>query len=171
MTANVAVSCKMVEKSQTKEIKDVRDAKHLEKDQLKEIRDKRLEKPVTDKSLVTDKAAAHDKTLVEKRIEGKFTDGKLVEGGGPGGGLGGGLGAQSDAAFAQLEERVSALEAAMNSLSGAPTPQAYIGSQLRPDLSQSALAGEADYSQIHDQMRLGARDAKRTYDTKLKEQK
>jgi immune inhibitor A len=149
ITANVAVKCKSVEKSLSK---DVRDTKRVEK-----RIEKRPEKPLIDKS------AAFDKGFTE----GKFSEGKFAEGGG----LGGGFGAPSDPALARLEARVSALEAAVGSLSGAPTAQPFIGSQLRPDLSEGALAAEEDYSQLHDMMRQGSAEAKRHYDTKLKENK
>ena len=160
MTANVAVKCKQIEKLITK---DIRDTKLIEKDRLKEIREKRPEKPQIDKS------SARDKGLIEKTVDGKFSDGKLVEGGGLGGGLGGG-GSQSELAIAHLEARVSALESALSGQSGVPAPQPFIGSQLRPDLSQGAFSAEEDFSEFHEQMRQGSADAKRQYDTKLKEQ-
>jgi immune inhibitor A len=165
MTATVAVKCKIVEKLVTKEVKDLRDVKVSEKAPIKELREKRLEKPQIDKS------SARDKGLTEKIADGKFSDGKLTEGGGLGGGLrGGGGGSPSDLAIAHLEARVSALESALSGPSGAPAPQPFIGSQLRPDLSQGALSAEEDFSEIHEQMRQGSADAKRQYDTKLKEQ-
>ena len=164
MTANVAVKCKLIEKLVTKEAKDLRDTKLSEKERLKELREKRLEKPQIDKS------SARDKALTEKIADGKFSDGKLTEGGGLGGGLRGGGGSPSDLAIAHLEARVSALESALSGPSGAPAPQPFIGSQLRPDLSQGALSAEEDFSQFHEQMRQGSAEAKRQYDTKLKEQ-
>ena len=97
-----------------------------------------------------------------------------------GGGLAGGAGRPSP-----IESRLSALEQAVASLiagsgqggqqGGFPAGQQqptepFIGQELRPDLTGSALSGEQDYSQLHNQMRCGSRDAKRLYDTKLKEQ-
>jgi hypothetical protein len=147
MTANVAVKCKTIEKSLVKDGKDVRD-KALEKTQVKEIRDKplvdkRLEKPIIDKTVATEKG--------------------FVEG--PGGGFPGGGGPVTDRRRRSRRGQQSGYQAGQQQ---APT-EPFIGQELRPDLTGSALSSEEDYSQLHNQMRSGSRDAKRLYDTKLKE--
>jgi BMFP domain-containing protein YqiC len=142
--------------------------KLIEKERLKELREKRVEKRLEKPQI--DKSSARDKGLTEKIADGKFSDGKFAEGGGLGGGLGGGAGSQSELAVAHLEARVSALESALSGQSGVPAPQPFIGSQLRPDLSQGAFSAEEDFSELHEQMRQGSAEAKRQYDTKLKEQ-
>jgi immune inhibitor A len=163
MTATVKVSC--VTKTKEKEVaKDIRDTKRIEKRFEKRF-EKRLEKPIIDK------AVAFDKGFVDKPID-KVTDGggKFTEGGGPGGfGQGGQQGA-ADEALAQLEARVSMLEAVVGQLgaSGAEA-QPFIGRELRPDLSQGALLGEPDYESLRQQMKAGSADAKRGYDTKVRE--
>jgi len=135
MTASVTVTCG---KSRSKDIKDFSDTKRRIKDrkefkdrkenkefkepkEVKEIKefdkdlgDKRPEKPDIDKRV------GFDKGFDDKRLDGKFADGPL--GAAPAG---------------SLEERVAALEAA---LFGGDEP--FIGQQLRPDLTDSALAGE-----------------------------
>jgi immune inhibitor A len=170
MTANVAVRCKLVEKKVEKQIE-----KKLEKTtkEFKEFNeksfvfDKRPEKPQIDK------LAAFDKGFSEKFTDGKFNEGKFNEGGFPGG-FGGGFGfaPQQDPKLAQLEARVAALEAAVNKTGGSGEAAAspFIGSELRPDLSQGALSAEADYSQLNDQMQQGSAEAKRLYDSKLPDQ-
>jgi immune inhibitor A len=175
MSANIAVRCKTIEKDTLKEIrdkgidktvtKDIRDTKLWDKSFLK---DKQPEKPQIDKT------SAFDKGFTEKFNDGKFNEGKFSEGGFPGN-FGGGFSSQSESRLAQLEARVAVLEAAVSNAgggggtgdSGAST---FIGSDLRPDLSQGALSDETDYTPIHDQMRQGSAEAKRFYDSKLKEQ-
>jgi len=164
MTANVAVHCKTIEKSQFKETKDIRDQKRLEKDRFKEFRDKRLEKPQLDKSVSFDKGFSD-------KLTDKFTDGKFIEGKPGEGGFGGGFTPPEDPRIAQLEARVAALEAAssMPTGSGAATTEPFIGSELRPDLSESALSAEEDYSQLQELMQQGSAQAKRLFDSKLKD--
>ena len=172
MTANVGVRCKIVEKDTTKEIRDT-------KARLKEIRDgifknflrdKRPEKPETDK------LSAFDKNT-DKFTDGKFNEGKFTEGGFPGGfggGFGGGF-APPESRLAQLEMRVAALEAVVGGGTGGGTQgtgegaSPFIGSELRPDLSEGALAGELDYEQLQDQMRQGSAEAKHIFDSKPKD--
>jgi immune inhibitor A len=171
MTANVAVHCKSIEKNRFKEFKEIRD-KHLEKSRFKESHDKHLEKPVTDKSSALDKGFA-DKPTDVKVTDGKFAEGKITDGGKlteGGGGLPGGQPQSTETAIAQLESRVAALEAALGQLSGGVAPQPFIGTELRPDLTQSALAAEPDYAHLQEQMQQGSPEAKRLYDMKWKEQ-
>ncbi len=67
-----------------------------------------------------------------------------------------------------LEARVAALEAAMGLGSQAGgSAQPFIGRELRPDLSGSALASEEDQAQLREQMLRGSAHAKRVYDTKV----
>ena len=155
MNANIAVRCKSVEKSPATEFKSLR-----EKNLFKELsRDKLPEKPIIDKSF------AFDKGFVDKPGE------KPGEGGGGGFGRPGGFSQAGDDRIAQLEARVGALESAYNNLAGGSgsAQQPFIGSELRPDLSTGALAGEEDYSQLQEQMRQGSAEAKRLYDSKMKE--
>ena len=160
MTANVAVKCKGVEKDHLKDIRDV-----FDKRRIKEIREKRLEKPQIDKLY------SYEKGFTDKlsdKFSDKLSDGKFTEGGGFPGGFGGGF-APPDARLNQLEARVSALEAAMQK-PGEEAASPFIGSELRPDLSEGALAAEDDYSTLDEQMKQGSGQAKRLFDSKLKEQ-
>ncbi len=135
MHADLKVSC-VIKIKDTKEfakdlIKDKEIAKELRKDKIeikeikegKEIKEKEFKE--LDKSLITDKATAHDKQLVEKQTD-KFSD-KLTEGGlgRPGGLLGGG----------SVEQRLAQLEAQLGFM------QPFIDQSIRPDLSQGALQG------------------------------
>ena len=164
MTANVAVRCKTIEKDVFKEI---RDTKLLEKDRFKELRDKRPEKPQIDKTAAFDKGFTEK--VPDKQNEGKFTEGKFSEGGLPGG-FRGGFSSQEDSRIASLEARVSALEARLGQAGGGGGASPFIGSDLRPDLSEGALSEEQDYSQLHEQMKQGSAEAKRLYDSKLRDQ-
>ena len=166
MTANVAVSCKIIEKSPLKEIRD----KKSDKSPLKEIRDKPLFKDKRIEKVDIDKTVAFDKGFVDKPGD-KLTDGKFTEGGGFPSGFGGGF-APPESRLAQLEARVSALEAVASGGTG-ETGRAgespFIGSELRPDLSEGALSSEEDYAQLQDQMQQGSAEAKRIFDSKLKD--
>ena len=180
MTANVGVRCKIVEKNTLKDNRDIA------KNRLKDFRDifkdfsreKRAEKPEIDKLSAFDKFP--DK-FAEKFTDGKFNEGKFTEGGFPGG-FGGGFGSQfappDSSRLAQLEMRVAALEAFVGGGTGGETEgtggtgegaSPFIGSELRPDLSEGALAGEADYTQLQDQMQQGSGEAKRMFDSKPKD--
>src|SRR5215472_6012404 len=172
MNANVTVRCKSI-KELGKDIIKEKDLKDIRKDfkEGKEIRekpvldkriDKRVEKPVTDKAVAFDKPG-----------DGKLTDrGKLTEGGPGGGGM---WGMPSGGGQGELEARVAALEAAVWRLMSGMTqpmaegnaPQPFIGSELRPDLSQGALMSEQDFSEIQQQMQTGSAEAKRFYDSKM----
>ncbi len=148
MSAQVRVRCG---KARLKDVKD-RQKETFEKPQV----DKRAEKPQIDKGWgekrpekpQIDKAVAYDKGWTEKPIEGKLAD-KPIEGG-----LVGGGGAPG-ALEASLEARVAALEAA---LYGHTEP--FIGSDLRPDLRDSALLDEGDLGES------GPLGDKRSYDSK-----
>jgi immune inhibitor A len=150
MTANVTVKC-VVKKKEL--IKD-KVAKEIKAE--KPVLDKKPEKPVVDKQ------AAFDKPL-DKPLDGKGGD-KLAEGGGlpGGGGLGGGHGGGVlEARLANLETLVGHLVAQMGQ---SAAPQPFIGQELRPDLSQGALADEDDAQP--DLQRAGAATGKRWMDTK-----
>jgi len=172
MTANVQVTCKVIkEKEPFKDNKDVR--KEIRKEFGKEIRkdllpdhkgsfpDKRPEKPIIDKGV------GRDKGFADKFVEGKPTDGGKFGEGGFGGQQ------EPDLGITQLEARVSMLEEIVAQLmdGGANRggAQPFIGSALRPDLSQGALLGEEDASTLQQQMRTGSAEAKRQYDTKSRE--
>jgi immune inhibitor A len=175
MTANVQVKCKIFkEKEPFKEHKELR--KEIRKEIQKEIRkdflpdnkgffpDKRPEKPLIDKGI------GFDKGFADKFMDGKPPDGgKFTEGGFPGG-----FGQQrAEPDTAQLEARVAALEEIVAQLAGGGTgagaAQPFIGSGMRPDLSQGALMGEEDMSDLQHQMRTASPDAKRQFDTKTRE--
>ncbi len=168
MTANVTVKC--FTKIRFKEFqKDKEFRKESRKDFVVEKPnfDKKPEKPIIDKSSTFDKNTdkVTDGKFTEKLNEGKFGE-KLGEGGGLGGG-GGGLGAGSDGSM--LEQRVLQLEAIVGAMmsggdAGGGQNQPFIGSELRPDLSTGAFMNEDD--QMQDQMRAGAPQSKRLFDTK-----
>jgi immune inhibitor A len=161
MSANVKVKCGI---KRPKEVfKDKELAKDLRKDKElnfeKNLFDKRGEKPVTDKlkeKPVTDKSGGRDKQ----------SDGKFAEGGFPGAFGGTSQGGQGgmdvvEARLAQLEAIVGALLAQAGQPAAA---QPFIGGELRPDLSQGALAEEDDTRQ--DAMRQADPGGKRSFDTK-----
>jgi immune inhibitor A len=142
MTASVTVKCVVKKKELIKE-KGPKDVK-VEKP----LYDKKPEKPIVDKH------AAYDKPLDGKHGE------KLNEGGGfPGGGAWGG--SVIEARLANLEALVGHLTA---QLSQAMAPQPFIGQDLRPDLSQGALADEDDAQQ--NGLQQGPASGKRMVDTK-----
>jgi hypothetical protein len=77
------------------------------------------------------------------------------------------MGAGSDGSM--LEQRVMQLEAIVGAMmsggdSSAGQNQPFIGSELRPDLSAGAFMNEED--QMQEQMRAGAPQSKRLFDTK-----
>ena len=87
-----------------------------------------------------------------KFSEGKFAEIRPVAGVQPGG-----------VTLEELVARITALEAALACAGGG---QPFIGSNLRPDLSQGALSGETDYQALNADMAAGAPGAKRYFDTK-----
>jgi immune inhibitor A len=76
-----------------------------------------------------------------------------------------------DMRLAQLEARLAQLESAAGrtQTAGGGQAQPFIGASLRPDLSASALAAEQEYADLHQQMQQGSAEAKRLYDSKLRE--
>lgn len=164
MTATLQVRClKLKDKDAV-----IDKLRPLEKARFEKLdfRDKFPEKPVTDKRVGFDKG-----------FDNKLSDGKLGEGrpGGFGFGRGAGsprLGQQSSptvTAFEELLARVERLEALAAQASdpsaeGQQSP--FIGQELRPDLSQGALAEEDDQAQLRHEMLSGSAAAKRLYDTK-----
>lgn len=177
MSANLQVKCqikpskefvkeKELHKEATKELnKEFIKEKELSKEHTK---DKELRKEVAkdfihEKSLRLEKRP--DKTWVEGKLgdkfgEGKFGEGKFAEG------RPGGFGSASGASLDDLLARVSALEAALAggsyaNAAGGP----FIGSELRPDLSQGALAGEPDQGAPDQQGYAGSAQAKRLLDS------
>jgi len=137
------------EKEIRKEIKE-KDTKEFKDG--KEIKEKDFEKPINDRpgKPVIDKSGTFD-----KGTDTKLTDGRP-------GGLGVGQGSEAS----QLEARVSALEAALGISPQAGQSEPFIGSELRPDLSQSAFAAEEDVTQLQQQMGMGSAHAKRVFDSK-----
>jgi immune inhibitor A len=170
MTANMQVQCKV-------KVKDVAHGKEFIKE--KELHEKlhpdknlAIEKPLVDKHLpdkqadkpVTDKTGALDKGFADN----KLGDNKLSDGRPGGGGLGGGGGgAHGTGDTAAIESRVAAIESALGMSHASTTRhQPFIGSELRPDLSQGSLLQEDDYAQLRDQMKTGSAAAKRMFDSK-----
>jgi immune inhibitor A len=161
VTVNVQVKCghksavkdfvdhKGAHKEVIKEHKEFKE-KELRKDQLKE-HIKELEKPIADHP---GKPTIDKRAGLDKGTDGKFADGRPPEGGG---------GTQGS-----LEQRLAAVEAVLGIGAPAATqPQTpFIGPELRPDLSQSALSAESEQVAVQEQMRAGSAGAKRVYDTK-----
>lgn len=172
MTATVQVHCG---KSPFKEIKDRKDIKEISKER-KDLKDGRKEFKELKELPKELKELSKERKDLKDRVEGKslikdFQDG----GGGKGpkelvewpGGWPGGFGEWSPAGgpgpIAQLEERIATLEAAMGLGGGGGEGEAFIGSQLRPD-----LIGAPDYSgqgDLQQRMASGDRDAKLAFDT------
>jgi immune inhibitor A len=140
----------------------------LKKEAVKEAKEftKELEKsPVTEKQLQVEKSVASekrpDKTLVESKVtDAKVSDGKLAEI--RPGGLTRGL-QPGGVTNEELLARIAALEAA---LAGPGGGEPFIGRDLRPDLTQGALAGEDDLKALNSEMAAGSPSAKRHFDTK-----
>jgi immune inhibitor A len=122
-----------------------------------------------DKQLRTEKPVAAEKRPDKRLFEFKFSDFKFNEGrfGEPRSGVSGvGAGHQGGVTMEELAARVAALEAALSGAgAGAGGGEPFIGSSLRPDLSQGPLSGEADYSPLNTEMASGTPGAKRHFDT------
>ena len=164
MSANVRVSCKLVEKRRLRKefIKDKEFS--FEKEELDKFA--RWDKPLEKRDI--DKATAFDKGFADKPGEGKLVEGgKLVDGGKLGEG-GRGFSQPGDVSLIRiLEARIAAIEATLGqnvAPGGTAAPQPFIGAELRPDLSQGALTGEEDYSGLQQQMKQASAPAKRLYD-------
>jgi immune inhibitor A len=149
MTANVTVKCKAKEKDKdNKDIKDLRDRKH------KEFKEKELKER---KELVKERKDFKEKELKEKEKNPKEIREKgFVER--PGGGIGG-----DRTGIQEYEGRIEALEARLDAL------EPFIDRALRPDLNESALCYEEDMGEMRSQMELRAAEAKRDFDTKVRE--
>lgn len=142
MAARLSVKCAIIKALKEKELQ-----KEFTKEIQKEIQ---IEKGIQ-KEVAGEKGAGKeiekpttDKGVGFDKATDKFGD-KTNEGGFPGlpGGLGGG---------------------------GNPAgSQPFIGSYLRPDLSQGALASENDLANVHGEMQAGNVHAKRLFDSKLPE--
>lgn len=148
--------------------KDTKDGKEIKEKDFKEHKDVKEGKDFKEieKNLATEKRLP-DKTLVENKLaDGKFTE-KLADGrpGGLGGGFGGGLGDGGGGTVAELLARIAALEAAVGGGGGAQGGGPFIGNELRPDLSQGALAGEDDNGGLNAAMAAGSGQAKRLFDS------
>jgi immune inhibitor A len=153
MTATISVSSKSAvkdNKDQKDRIKEGKESKESSKDN-KDQKDRIKENKEGKES----KELSKERKDLKDRIESRMFDR-------PGGGFfGGGPAAAPDVtwAVAELEARVSALEAA---LGGGGAAEPFIGSDLRPD-----LAGGPDYSaqgNLIERMASGDRDAKIAFD-------
>jgi immune inhibitor A len=171
MTANVNVHCG---KSWTKDVKDThKDHKELikdYKDQHKEHKELFKEHIKEHKELIKDhkelgkdhKELGKDGFKEHKEGFKEIKEGKELHERPPGGFGGAGAGASQDqvlAAIERLEARLDGLEAA---LSGAAA-QAFIGPELRPDLTGSPQY-ETAASGLEQGMRMGDPRAKREFD-------
>ncbi|GKS59669.1 hypothetical protein YTPLAS18_31960 [Nitrospira sp.] len=151
MTARLAVKCKTKEIKETKEFKEIKEKERKEFKEFKELKDKE-QKELKEKDRKEFKEWKERKEF--KEIKEKDKD--LVEGRRPGE-----LGVSPHAH--SLEERVARLEGLVQNV------EPYITGDLRPDLRESALASETDCDEVQARMREGAADAKRHYDTKVRE--
>jgi immune inhibitor A len=160
MSANLQVKCTV--KRPKEFVKDKEFAKELRPDKSPVI-EKRY---IPEKRLDTEKFP--DKTWVEIP-GGKLTEGRPWTRGGQGAG-GGGI----TPIVQQLLARISALEEALSPSGEAAEGQggggrggeeAFIGSDLRPDLSQGAYQHEEDHGQLQELMNSAAPGAKRLFDT------
>ena len=118
-----------------------------------------------------------EKPTVDKKIEKKIekANEKISD---VGGGIKPGLGhSTAHATVASLDARLGQVESLLTQLiqggsggasadagGGSRDLQPFIGSELRPDLSQGALMGEDDYSGTHEDMQGGSAMAKRHFD-------
>jgi subtilisin family serine protease len=128
-------------KVEAKEVKNEAKELKAEKLEIKEVQKEKVEIKEIQKELDKQFEKQVDKNLekrVEKRVEKRIE--KLADGGQ--GGLGGGGTPQAGG----FEARLGALEAAVSQLTH------FIGSQLRPDLSQGALTGEGDLGGMQQQL-------------------
>ena len=132
MHADLAVKCVVkVKENLNKEI-------IKEKEFRKEFKNEKIEIKEIEKNHITEKASAHDKLLIEHKLgDGKFTDGKLGEGGGFGR-----MASSSGTQPGSLESRIAQLEAILGQI------QPFIEQSLRPDLSQGALSGEEPEAEV-----------------------
>jgi len=141
MTARLAVKCK------TKEIKEGKEI-------VKEKERKEFVKEKERKEFVKEKERKEFKEKDRKEFKEKDKD--LVEGRRP-------FGSSATGEEPNLEERVAHLEAIVQGI------EPYITGELRPDLRESALASEPDCDEVQARMREGAAEAKRLYDSKMRE--
>jgi immune inhibitor A len=158
MTARIAVQCviKLKEGKEKEFLKERIIDKAASGDKLRFrdkiveknlLADKRVEKPITDKSI------GFDKGIVEKRADkpsDKFTEGGFNQ---PSGTEPQYTAEDLMYLITQLEQRLAAIEP-------------FIGAELRPDLREGALAAEDDLENIRHQMIEGGAHAKRYFDTK-----
>ncbi|MEP6764772.1 MAG: M6 family metalloprotease domain-containing protein [Gemmatimonadaceae bacterium] len=177
MTANVQVKCKVIK--ETKEIKkeiikekeltkELKDAHKETKELTKELKDahketKELTKEVKDAHKEI-KEISFDKPVIDKKIEKKIEKpNEKVKDIGGGGGIKPGVktGGQHDHSNASLEARLEQVESMLSQLisgmgdasgQSSGSSQPFIGTELRPDLSQGALMGEDDYSAPNNDM-------------------
>ncbi|HEY6124959.1 MAG TPA: M6 family metalloprotease domain-containing protein [Steroidobacteraceae bacterium] len=148
MSANLQVKCGIKPSKEFTKEKEL--AKELRKEVLKEkeirkdfVKEKELRKEVA-KDFIDEKSLRLEKRPDKTLVEGKLGDGKLTEG--RPGGFGfdfGRSGAGEGDRLEELRDRVSAIEAALSGAAAGGAP--FIGSELRPDLSQGALSAEALY--------------------------
>ena len=154
-----------LEKVERKELKDRKQEK-LEKAEAKELKDRKQEKLETKELKEGQKELKDRKPELEKLTDKRLQEGKLREkleeirgiripetGLGPEPGL-------EAAEHRSLEERIQYLESAIQELTH------FIAPELRPDLSEGALADEADLYALGDELELEAGDAKQAKDAK-----
>lgn len=156
ISARLSVKCKVKETKETlKEHLKEKERKEFVKERFKETWKEMREKPeLIDKPLekpLQDKAVSYEKPPISEKGGEKPAD------------WWGAAPPERATTARDLESRVAAIEGALQAL------EPFIRSELRPDLSQSALSSEPDYEEVQARMREGAAGAKRYYDTKPRE--
>jgi immune inhibitor A len=142
MTAALSVKCVVKRKEGVKDIIKEKDFKDRIKDRIKDFKE--------------------IKEFKEKDKEIKEKD-KDFEKPGEGGGFGRQMPEQGPYGPANLEARITALEARMSVI------EPFIDASLRPDLREGALAGEEDIEGIRPPLREGTPQSKRFMDSKQRE--
>jgi immune inhibitor A len=148
MTVRLAVKCKIKEIKEGKEFIKEKERKELikeRKEAFKELKEKEI-KEKERKELIKEKDFKEIKEKDKDLVEGRPSVGSRTTGAEP-----------------NLEDRVTRLESMMQGI------EPYISGELRPDLRESALASEYDCEEAQARMREGAADAKRLYDSKMRE--
>ncbi len=143
------------EKVEIKEVKnekaEVKEAKQ-EKNEAKELKNEKVETKELNKDVFEKQFDKQIEKQLEKHLE-KQIEKRTEKLGEAGGGFGG-------AVSSDLEARLGALETAVSQLTH------FIGGELRPDLSQGALTGEADVSGMRQRLERKGAAAKNDKDNK-----
>jgi hypothetical protein len=140
-------------KSAVKDLKDIRkEIKEKDRKEIKEVKDGKETKEIKEKERKEFKEKERKEFKERKEIKEKDKDifeGKTRD-----------IGPTEVSPGATLEDRVAALEAALAEVAH------FIPAELRPDLSASALSGEADVDALQARLEKEAADAKQAKDLK-----